>query len=201
MYIPKRFQGKGDQHAIQFIERFNFGVMVSVEGNRPIGTHLPFLVAESGGELTLIGHMAKANDQLKSLEGQSVLTIFSEPHAYISPKYYNQKQNVPTWNYMAVHVYGEVKILDSLEDKFRVLELSMAAFESDYLEQWKELDEAYKLRLANGMVAFEIRVTEMQHKEKLSQNRSADERNRIIDSFSKSEDANERMISEFMNDD
>lgn len=198
MYIPKRFKGKDDHHAIEFMRRFNFGILISVEDAKPIGTHLPFLVAESEGELVLTSHMAAANNQLKSLADQEALIIFSEPHAYVSPSFYNTPENVPTWNYLSVHAYGKVQILNGYDEKIEVLEQSMAEFESEYLKQWNGLDQAYKTRLARGMVAFKIQVAELQYKEKLSQNRKEDERKRIIDAFSKSSDENERTISGFM---
>ncbi len=198
MYTPKRFKGKDGQHAIEFMKRFNFGVLISVEDEKPIGTHLPFLIGEYEGELVITGHMAAANSQLNTLADQEALIIFSEPHAYVSPSFYSTQENVPTWNYLSVHAYGKVQILNSYEDKIEVLEQSMASFESEYLKQWKELGQAYKTRLAKGMVAFKIQVTELQYKEKLSQNRKEEERKRIIDAFSKSSDENERIVSGFM---
>ena len=90
------------------MQAYNFAIVVSVKEDIPIATHLPFVIEERENEIVLISHMSKANEQWKTISDKDVLVIFSEPHAYISPSLYEQQQNVPTWNYVAVHAYGKM---------------------------------------------------------------------------------------------
>lgn len=198
MYTPKHYKNENIEEAIQFIERFNFGVMVSSESDKPIGTHLPFVISKVNDKIILTSHFAKANEQAINIEGKEILTIFSEPHAYISPKFYDKKQNVPTWNYLAVHAYGKIEIIENEKDVFLVLEQMISNFDSAYLEQWNNLSYDYKSKMAKGIIAFKITVDEIQFKEKLSQNKTQKERKRIISDFSERSNVNENSIAEYM---
>lgn len=176
MYIPKHFEQKDHKKSIAFMQAYNFAVVVSVKENIPIATHLPFIVEERNNELVLVAHLSRANEQWKTFTSQDVLVIFSEPHAYISPSLYEQQQNVPTWNYVAVHAYGKVNIINDQVQQVELLEKMMVAFDPAYLEQWKTLDPTYKENLRKGIVAFEIVIHDLQGKEKLSQNKTQSER-------------------------
>ncbi len=199
MYTPERYKGHDLENAIAFIRQYNFGTIVSQYQEQPLGSHLPFVISQRESEkLILSSHFAKANPQWTNLEGQSVLIIFTEPHAYISPKFYNKKQNVPTWNYIAVHVYGNVKLVQDEGKVFEMLEEMMENFEAAYKSQWNELDASYKIAMAKGIVAFEMEIEDLQFKQKLSQNKKQEEQDRIIKHFSESEDDNEKAIAHFM---
>ncbi len=198
MYIPKHFSGKNKEHAIQFIERFNFGILISTKNSRPIGSHLPFLVSERNDELILTSHFARANEQSFDFESKEILAIFSEPHAYVSPNHYERKENVPTWNYVSVHAYGITTLINDYEGVISVLETTINRFDPEYIKQWNELSEEYKNRMTRGIVAFEIRVTELQFNEKLSQNKTIVERRNISEALSNSKDSNEVHLAEMM---
>lgn len=201
MYIPNHNLETDKNEILNFIKRFNFATIVTVKDNFPTATHLPFLIEERQIEgedkIFLVSHFAKANKQWQEV-GEDALVIFSEPHAYISPKFYEKLQNVPTWNYISVHCYGNGKILDSYEDTLNVLEKSIEFFDSSYKEQWEGLDKKYRDGLIKGIVAFEIEATNVQAKKKLSQNKTENERNNIIHSFENSSDNNEKIIAEYM---
>ncbi|MDW3209080.1 MAG: FMN-binding negative transcriptional regulator [Reichenbachiella sp.] len=199
MYTPKHYKNENIDEAIQFMERFNFGVMVSSDSDKPIATHLPFVISKVNDKIILTSHFAKTNEQTINIEEKEILTIFSEPHAYISPKFYDKKQNVPTWNYLAVHAYGKIEIIDNEKDVFFVLEHMISNFDSSYIEQWNDLTYDYKSKMVKGIVAFQIIVSEIQFKEKLSQNKTEKERKRIISDFAKSSSPNENCIAEYMN--
>ncbi|HRI58716.1 MAG TPA: FMN-binding negative transcriptional regulator, partial [Saprospiraceae bacterium] len=112
MYTPSHFSFSEQGDIVDFMRRFNFATIMSQVEGLPFATHLPFVVEESSeGNLRLLAHFAKANPQWKSLEEQTALVIFSEPHAYISPSLYEKEQNVPTWNYVAVHAYGQATLI------------------------------------------------------------------------------------------
>ena len=177
------------------MQRYSFATIVTTIDGLPVATHLPFLVKRKNDKLILQAHFAKANPQWKQIEGTTSLVIFTEPHAYISPNNYEKVENVPTWNYIAVHAYGKAHMLDSVEQKAELLKHTINSFESAYLQQWEGLPEQYRLKMMNGIVAFEIEVTDLQAKKKLSQNRSEKEIENIIHSLEKSADANEREIA------
>src|SRR6476469_2104942 len=122
MYIPKHFLNSNEEDVLSFMQKYSFATIVSAENNKPIATHLPFLVQKTDGVITLSSHFAKANPQAEAISGNEVLVIFSEPHAYISPKHYEKEQNVPTWNYVSVHVYGKCRLIEGVEKKLALLE-------------------------------------------------------------------------------
>lgn len=196
MYIPNHFRNKNQGAALAFMRQFNFATLVSVNNGKPIATHLPFVVIEDGDKIILSTHLAKNNPQVQDLNGE-VLVIFQEPHAYISPSLYNHEMNVPTWNYVAVHCYGTSSILPE-ETHLSKMEEFIMAFEPSYIDQFKNLPLKYKEGLSKGVHVIEINVNELQAKEKLSQNKSAEERIRIAESLSKSDDSAARTLSSLM---
>jgi len=198
MYIPHFNSFTDRQEIVAFMQRYSFATIITTTNGLPVATHLPFLVKEHGDKLFLQAHFAKANPQWKEIEGNTSLVIFTEPHAYVSPSNYEKAENVPTWNYIAVHAYGKAQILDSVDQKTELLKHTINAFESGYLQQWDALPEQYRLKMMNGIVAFEIEVTDLQAKMKLSQNRSEKEIENIIHSLGKSSDTNEREIAAYM---
>ena len=109
MYIPKLFAQQNETEIVQFIEHNNFGILINQVDQRPWATHIPFIYSKSQkGKHQITGHISKANKQWESFENEEeVLVVFSGPHAYISSSWYDH-ENVPTWNYTAVHVYGKI---------------------------------------------------------------------------------------------
>lgn len=202
MYIPKHFEEKDRAKLVSFMKEYNFGTIVNSAKKRYWATHIPFLVEESAGDVILWAHMAKANPQWANFKpDEEVLVIFQEPHSYISPKLYENKVSVPTWNYIAVHAYGIPKLLQSNEEKIALLEDSFKIFEASYKDQWDTLPEDYKIDLLNGITAFEIRVTNIEGKFKLSQNRTEGDRERIIGKLSSSSDKLLTDIAKYMKKD
>ncbi|NVM65478.1 transcriptional regulator [Mucilaginibacter sp. SG538B] len=198
MYTPKHFQLTNEQEAISFMQRYSFATIITATDNVPFATHLPFLVSKRDDKIVLSSHFAKANPQATEIIGKDVLVIFTEPHAYISPKHYEKETNVPTWNYIAVHAYGRPTILSEGEQTAGLLVQMISNYEADYLTQWNNLPDEYKQRMMKGIVAFEIIVDDLQGKQKLSQNRSETERENIINELSNSGDTVEAEIGKYM---
>ncbi|HTB30561.1 MAG TPA: FMN-binding negative transcriptional regulator [Bacteroidia bacterium] len=198
MYTPSYHLMIDRTEIFAFMKQYNFGVIVTTKDNEITATHLPFVVSEEGNSIVLYAHCAKANKQWKEMKENKVLVIFNEPHAYVSPSLYEHNVNVPTWNYAAVHAYGNVELIEDREGIIEILERSFNFFEPAYVDQWKTLPDDYRNGLLNGVVAFKINVTDLQGKKKLSQNRSENERQNIIESFSKSASHNEREIAKLM---
>ncbi|MBK9793468.1 MAG: FMN-binding negative transcriptional regulator [Sphingobacteriales bacterium] len=198
MYIPKYFKQNDRKKSIAFMNAYNFAIVVSAKDELPLATHLPFVIEERENEIVLISHMSKANEQWKTFSDKDVLVIFSEPHAYISPSLYEQKQNVPTWNYVAVHAYGKINILKSDEEKLAVLHKQMQSYEADFIEQFRTLDKKYIDGLLQGIIAFEITVSNLQAKEKLNQNKSEKDRLNVKKHLEESEDEMKRTLGKMM---
>ena len=116
MYVPTAFAETDEGKLHEFMQAYSFGLLVSTHGGEPFATHLPFLLDRNAGPHgTLVGHMARANPHWHDLEGQTVLAVFSGPHAYISPTWYESENVVPTWNYVAVHAYGICRLVNDPE--------------------------------------------------------------------------------------
>ncbi|MFC0518331.1 FMN-binding negative transcriptional regulator [Mucilaginibacter angelicae] len=198
MYTPKHFQLTDEQEAISFMQRYSFATIVTATDNVPFATHIPFLVTKRDDKIVLSSHFARANPQAAEIIGKEILVIFTEPHAYISPKHYEKETNVPTWNYIAVHAYGKATILSEGEQTANLLVHMISNYEAGYLAQWNNLPDEYKQRMMRGIVAFEIVVDDLQGKQKLSQNRTEVERENIIEALDKSKDTTEAEIAKYM---
>lgn len=198
MYIPKINQINDKGEILSFMRRFNFATIITSKGNYPTATHLPFVVDDRNGNIVLISHFAKANTHWEDIVDSAVLVIFIEPHAYISTKNYEKETNVPTWNYIAIHAYGKGKVISD-EDKEKSLVRMIDFFDNSFCGQWQNLPDEYKLKMKNGIVAFEIEVDKIEAKFKLSQNRSEVEKENIINLLSNSSNTNENLIAEYMN--
>lgn len=180
------------------MQRYSFATIVSVMDDIPVATHLPFLVEQKDNKIILKAHFAKANPQAKDCIGQRVMVIFTEPHAYISPKNYEKVESVPTWNYLAVHAYGKCTLIEGEDMKAALLETTISNYEPDYLKQWDNLPAEFRHKMMNGIVAFEIAVDDLQAKAKLSQNRTTTEQQNIIGDLGKSSDSAVQGIAEYM---
>jgi transcriptional regulator len=198
MYIPSFNKFEDRQKAVAFMQRYSFATIVSVKDDLPVATHLPFLVKHVDDKVILASHFAKANPQSADIINTKALVIFTEPHAYISPKLYEKEESVPTWNYLAVHAYGKCELLDGEENKATLLKETIKYYDADYLKQWDSLPDKYKQNMMKGIVAFEIVVDDLQAKAKLSQNRTEKERENIIGALDAAENTPEKEIAEYM---
>ncbi|MGF9701067.1 FMN-binding negative transcriptional regulator [Paenibacillus sp. MABNR03] len=197
MYVPAEYQMKDQQKMIQFIRKHSFGVLFSQQNGLPHGTHLPFLI-ETGadGDLYLVSHMSRANPQWRSIDSQ-VLTVFSGPHAYVSPTWYEQKGFVPTWDYMAVHVYGEFMHVDDAEGLRTIMEQTITYYESGMDEPWDgQIPDHIYHRLIQGVMGFKIKITDMQAQWKLHQDHSPERRNNVIRHLKKTGEPDALKIAE-----
>jgi len=198
MYIPKHFQADDQDEMIEFMRRYSFATLINTKNNCPEATHLPFIVDLVGDQLILSSHFAKTNSQADYVETNPSLVIFTEPHAYISPANYEKEQNVPTWNYIAVHAYGAAKIVHDEQGKLAMLEKMIGFYDKGYIAQWQNLPMDYKLKMIKGIVAFDITVNDLQAKKKLSQNKTETERVNVINSLNQSPHSNEQEIAAYM---
>jgi len=189
MYIPEFNRIEDQATALDFMRAHPFAILVSNHQGAPFATHLPVIVAGNGAQSVVRAHVAKANPHWKMIEQQESLIIFHGPHAYLSPALYEIPESVPTWNYATVHAYGHGKILPADSDKYQVLAELISQFDSSYLNQWNSFNQQYRSRMLNHIVAFEIAVTRIEAKFKLSQNRTKAEQENVIQSLAGSADS------------
>lgn len=198
MYIPKAFENIDREAVVSFMRKYSFGLIITNHEDRNAATHLPFAIEERDGNIVLSSHMAAINHQSVHLLNPQVLVVFSEPHAYISPTNYTREQNVPTWNYASVHIYGKCRLLSAEHDVVKVLEKMIDTYEPAYFEQWKGLSSTYKSALIREITAFEITVDEIQAVNKLSQNKSRTEQQNIIQDLRKHGDGPAQSVAAMM---
>jgi transcriptional regulator len=197
MYIPKYFREDDRETILAFLRQNNFPALVSFDGEKLAATHTPTeLVEDENGRLTIYGHLSRANPQWKTFENREVLLIFQGAHTYISPRWYNHI-NVPTWNYMMVHVYGKVRLLQNDE---------LSAFLSRLIRD-HELDSDYRLeglpqdfvqKEMHGVVGFAIDITRIDAGYKLSQNRNDEDHENIVRELDKRGDADSAKVARAM---
>jgi transcriptional regulator len=201
MYRPKAFREEDRAELVPFMRAHSFAVLVAVHEGCPVAVHAPVVIDERGGVVVVRGHVAKANPIWHAFDGNEVLAIFGGPHAYVSPSAYEQRESVPTWNYMAVHAYGVPRALhigDS-EDKVRaLLDEQIAAYEAAYAEQWDALPDKFRDGLMQGIVGFEMSVTRLEGQFKLSQNRSATDQHAVASMLMQDTDAAAVAVGEAM---
>mgnify|MGYP001268996705 CR=1 FL=1 len=201
MFIPALNRMDDHDEILSFMRANNFAIVVSVLDGLPVATHIPITITTKDDTITLRAHFAKANPQWKLLSEGETLVIFSGPHAYISPKHYDKFESVPTWNYMAVHAYGQAKIVnydDNPQAMNALIEELIQASEASYMSQWENLPDKYKDGMMSGTVGFEMVVTRIDAKAKLSQNKHPHEQERIIETLLGHEDSSVVVIGEAM---
>jgi transcriptional regulator len=206
VYLPPAFSETRTEVLLEHIERHEFGLLVSHgrEGANAglIASQIPFLLERRDGGLYLQGHLARANPQLADLDtGSEALAIFQGPHAYISPSWYEAGPAVPTWNYATVHAYGIARTIADpgwLRGLLRRLTERHEAREPAPPWRMQDLPEAYLDSMLNGIVGIEIAVSRLDGKFKLSQNRPAADRPRIVAALERRDDADSQAVARLM---
>jgi transcriptional regulator len=201
MYIPPHFAESDGDKMKALIEANPFGMLVSAGEGAPVATHLPFLIEVRGGEVFLTAHMARANPHWKLFDGtREALAVFQGPHGYISPNWYASPGRVPTWNYVAVHVTGAPRIVDGARAREMLARLA-AAFESGP-DAWtmERVPENRIEQLLAAIVAFEMPMTRMEGKWKLSQNMSEADRSGAAAGVAPCEPALAKLMVEGLHD-
>ncbi len=184
MYISKYFAIQDEEMKYEIMEQNSFATLFSQHNGEAYATHLPLLLNRE--TLTLHGHFARPNEQWKDSGNQHVLAIFQGPHSYISPSWYETNNAVPTWNYVAVHVYGELEIVEDEQELLNSLQDLVHKYEepqSTY--SLNEVDSNYMAGLSKGIVGFKIKISKIEGKAKLSQNHSVERRKLVVKELEK----------------
>jgi transcriptional regulator len=197
MYIPKHFNIDNEEVIYDFIEKHSFATLFSQHNGEPYATHLPLLLNRE--ECFLYGHFARQNQHWKDIADQKILVIFQGPHCYISPSWYETNQAVPTWNYVAIHVYGKLEIVEEEKDVFDSLVDMVNKYEKpDSSYHLENVDENFIKGMSKGIVGFKIQISKIEGKAKLSQNHPSERQELIIRQLENSKDQNNIHIAELM---
>ncbi|MCQ6265160.1 FMN-binding negative transcriptional regulator [Fictibacillus sp. WQ 8-8] len=197
MYIPKPFEINDEEMMFDVIEQYSFATVISQHEGVPFATHLPLVLDRE--KRMLYGHFARPNHQWKDIEQQKVLVIFQGPHCYVSPSWYETREAVPTWNYVTVHVYGEIQFIQDEQEMAETLFSMVKQYEdpeSSY--DVNDLDPHYISGMQKGIVGFKLAVTSMEGKAKLSQNHPLKRQQMVMEKLSKQPGENERRIAKLM---
>ncbi|WP_026679418.1 FMN-binding negative transcriptional regulator [Fictibacillus gelatini] len=198
MYIPKYYRMDHNE-AVQMMKSNPFALLVTVDGERPLATHLPLDIREEEGKIFATGHIAYGNRQKKTLDpNREVLLIFQGPHAYISSSWY-EVEEVPTWDYLAVHAYGTARVISG--DELRSALDSMLQHYESHRENgrlWDTFDPELLESEMKGIVGFEIEITDIQAAAKMSQNRSDTDYKSIVTELEKSNEQGEIQVARWM---
>jgi len=199
MYVPKYYKVSDLEEIKEFIQHNSFATIVSIRKGKPIAAHIPVLLKKIEDDYYLTGHLAYGNPLWKTFEEvQDILVIFNGPHAYISSSWY-EHENVPTWNYQAVHVYGKASLIEGIaleQDLTSLLEKYESFRENPVL--WDKLSPELLQQEMKGIKGFKIKVEEVQAAYKLSQNRNASDYANIIKELYKEENPHADALAEAM---
>src|SRR5713226_4821569 len=185
MYSPPYNRIEDRAELLAFIRAHSFAVLVTRELH---ASHLPVQVRETQKELILDMHMARANAQWQDFFDDEVLVVFSGSHAYVSPRWYEEKERVPTWNYAAVHAYGVAEIISDKKAKYASQRRLIESLDPQWLAKFDALRQEYVDMMLEGIVNFSIPVARLDTRWKLSQNRGRREQELIAAELEKSSD-------------
>jgi transcriptional regulator len=195
MYSPPYNHLENRAELLEFMRANNFVLLVTGTGGTLHASHLPAVIDDTGEHLKLDMHMARNNPQWREFFDEDVMVVFSGPHAYISPRWYEQKPRVPTWNYAAVHAYGQPKIIAAPQAKHASQRRLVASLDPEWLPKFDALPAEYVSSMLEGIVNFEIPVTRIETRWKLSQNRGRREQELIAAALDRSADSVERSLA------
>jgi transcriptional regulator len=213
MYVPPSFVVQDRQRLAQFIAEHSFATVVTHLNGLPVASHVPLLYhpfqPDTSDWGTLVGHLARPNPQWHAAasgeaSGNSseipALAIFHGPHAYISPTWYAEPNTVPTWNYVAVHATGRLRLIDDTARLLDLLRQTVDIYEASQPTPWRLEDQNQHFieKLAGGIVGFEIAIDTLEGKWKLNQNHSAARRERAIEALSNSSRHDDQQVAALM---
>lgn len=200
MFVPPAFSEHDLSKLHQFIVQNSFGMIVSQVDGLPFATHIPVLLRPAEGRYgALVGHFARANPQWEQIAGQTAMAVFTGPHAYVSPTWYEAEHVVPTWNFTAVHAYGRVELIEGGEPLLDILRDSVRAYEHGMPRPWTlDVSGTFVERMMGQIVGCRLDIERIEGKFKLSQNHPVERRRKVIRSLEGQGDENSLAIAKLM---
>jgi transcriptional regulator len=199
VYIPTAFTETDTAKLHGFMRQNSFALLTSNGRDGLVASHLPLLLdAEGGPRGRLVGHMARANPQWRQADGE-VMAVFSGPHAYVSPSWYEEDGTVPTWNYVAVHAYGPFEVIEDHDLLLEILRRSVSTYEGSRPQLWSfDASAPHVATMLKAIVGFQIPITRLEGKWKLSQNQPERRRHRVAKALGALPDRDSREIAGLM---
>jgi transcriptional regulator len=184
MYSPRFNQVTDRALLIETMQAYSFAILFGPQADpeKPaplVATHLPLVVKDEGPHGLIEGHFAVANRHWQSLAGRETLVVFPGPHSYVSPTNYTDPLSVPTWNYIAVHAYGTLELVEDDPGKDILLAGLIEANEPAFADKWRAMPESFRRSMLAGIVGFRIPIARIECKFKISQNRTSEERRNV----------------------
>ncbi|HLZ61634.1 MAG TPA: FMN-binding negative transcriptional regulator [Ktedonosporobacter sp.] len=203
MYRPKLFCEDDLPTLHALMQEHSFAALITQHPETGLfATHMPFVLDSTRGPYgTLLAHMARANPHWRAFESeQEALIIFQGPHTYISPSWYAEKLNVPTWNYAVVHAYGRPRIIEDEAEIYKLLQTLTDKSEAQFEAPWQmeTLPDDFVYKKIPGVVAFEMEITRLEGKFKMSQNRPQGDQLRVTATLKESQDPTNMSVAEAM---
>lgn len=199
MYVPSVFSQTELSQLHDMLERYSFAILITPSDESPQITHLPLLLdRNSGPQGTIVGHLARANPHANQLTGRPSTAIYSGPHTYISPTWYEADHVVPTWNYVAVHVTGSMELIEEPTALREIVERMTDTYEASMPTPWKLPRSTAIDRMLDQIVGFRLRIESIEGKWKLNQNHSAERRRKVISQLRRQGDPDSLMIANLM---
>jgi transcriptional regulator len=195
MYSPPYNRVEDRRELVEFMRANSFALLVTATGGVPMASHLPVTVEDDAQGLVIHSHMAKPNPQWQEFFEDEVLVVFWGPHAYVSPRWYEAAERVPTWNYAAVHAYGKVRVTADRTVKHASQRRLVGELDPEWLPKFDALRAEYVEQMLEGIVTFDIAVTRLETRWKLSQNRGRREQELIAAELDKSADPQLRALA------
>ena len=199
MYIPKFNRIADRAILLEAMQAYSFAILFGPLGCEaaPVATHLPLIVRDEGPYGVLAGHFARANAHWSALARRHTMVVFPGPHSYVSPSNYTEPLSVPTWNYIAIHAYGTLELVEEEAGRHALVEELILLHEPTYLDRWRAMPDGYRRTMLAGIVGFRIPIASIEGKFKLSQNRNQEERLNVQES-QVSGTADERELATWM---
>jgi transcriptional regulator len=184
MYSPKFNQVTDRSILIEAMQAYSFAILFGPQSDpqshAPLAaTHLPLVVKDEGEHGLLEGHFARANRHWQSLAGRETLVVFPGPHSYVSPSLYIEPLSVPTWNYIAVHAYGTLSLIEDDPGKEELLKGLIQIHDPAWYEKWLAMPDGFRRTMLAGIVGFRVPIARIEGKFKISQNRAPEERRNV----------------------
>ena len=201
MYIPAHFKMNDTDEIRAFVKAHPFGLLLNNGSGIPGVSHLPMqLLTDDSGKDSINIHLSKANPHTKELEdGERAVAVFLGTNGYISPRWYAAKDNVPTWNYTAVHAIGTLRKIENEDELMKLVDLLTIEHEAGAESPWRADWSVTKIRkMVKAIVGFEMKVERWEGKKKVGQNRSAEDQASLKRNLEQSDDPAYQFLAQQM---
>ena len=199
MYTPRAFRVDEPDLLSAFMRAYSFCTLVTADADDSYVSHVPVLIDRDEDDFTLLGHLARPNPHAGQLNGRRATAIFHGPHSYISPHWYTDRREVPTWNYANVHASGVVQTFDDSASLSELVNRMVEFYESLYDTGWdRQLADDYRQQQLTYIIGFRLSVERLSGTFKLGQNRSLADQDSMLAQMQNSTNSDSRALADFI---